>query len=612
MKTQNLIILAIALPLILNYSSCFAQDTLKVSGEITGTEIWNNIVHVTSSVTIGENAEVIVEPGTRILVKSDRDYKSFKKGAIFIDGGRMEAIGDSQNMIWFTSDHPDPINGDWGGIQISRDSTSVFKYCIFEFAELGIGQYHSKVDISYSIVRWNNSEGIYAENSTATFSFNRLYKNAYHEIALENNNVDMKILSNEFGPQNRPINFQTSDGLFRHNYVHDYTGEPVIEVTLGSTLVADSNLFLNCPRPIFVTEPDGQVDTTFGNDYTGAYVIPPDLGFPDTILHDPGYVPGDLNDRYPYVYDLEDETRKTVSRYGAGLGFGWAMCVADGAVWRHDTEYLYKIDTATGNYQQYPNDQTIQGPGGLTYDGTYFWSYDRNPPHHIHQFNLVNGAVNIISSFPAPESTIDRALGLTTDSTYLYQMSVNQPIIYKISKSGNVEGTITLSEQFADLVVWTGDGFIGTGGEYGWGKWSATGEYIGSAYPVAHGCWAMDFDGEFAWSMNKTCEIWNDAKIFKTKIKNWLNTTSVVKFDQEDWQPPTIYPVPVGNILNIRLNSDPRMTCRILSLDGKMVFPTRLIESQAGAFNLSHLPEGVYFIEFTSGSKRHLKRFIKL
>ena len=349
-----------------------------------------------------------------------------------------------------------------------------------------------------------------------------------------------------------------------------------------------------------------------GNDYSGSFVIPPDLDFPDTVIHDLGYVPGDKNDLYPYVYEMEDETRLTVGMFGDSLGFGWAMCFADGAVWKHDTENLIRIDTATGNFEYYTNDQTIQGPGGLTHDGTDFWVYDRNLPRHIFRFNLVNGAVSIINSFPAPESDVDRALGLTTDSVYLYQMSVNQPLIYKISKEGQVEGTIALSEYFADLVVWDGNGFIGTGGEYGWAKWSADGQFIGSAYPVAHGCWAMDFDGEYAWSMNKTCELWNDPKIFKTIIKNWENTSSGIKITETDISLPEIFPVPATDRINIHINTLERTSFKILSLDGNIQMPQKMIRNSRESVDISHLHAGVYFITFMSGKTSTCKRFIKL
>ena len=521
-------------------------------------------------------------------------------------GGTIKAIGSPDKMIWFTSDNPDPINGDWGGIEISNSTDSEFKYCIIEYAELGIAQYFSSVNISHSIVRWNNSEGIYAENSTATFEYNRLYANAYHEVALENNNTDMVIRYNEFGPQNRAIIFQTSDGTLRHNFIHDYKGFPIVDITLGSEVVADSNLFVNCPPPVFNTEPFGKVDSTGMNDYSRTFIPPPDFDFPDTAMHTLDYVPGDTTDRYPYVYDQIDVSRKIIRRYGKGLGFGWSMCYADGYVWKHDTESLSRIDTATGEIMQYTNSTLIEGPGGLTFDGNYFWAYDRNEPRNISKFELSGDSVHVLQSFPAPESTINRGLGLTTDSTYLYQISVAHPWIYKLDMGGNIVDTIILSDYFADLVVWTGDSFWGTGGEKGWGKWSPDGEYLGSAYPVAHGCWAMSYDGEYLWSLNKTCELWNDDKIIKAKILDIIpaSTGEIEKNIEKNLF--NVYPNPTTGNLSIKLPWEGILQIEVTAINGAQVY----LEQKYFSLNavkileLSEFKPGLYILKVSNQDGR--------
>mgnify|MGYP005849756191 CR=1 FL=1 len=591
-------------------SKIFSQnDPTYISGSITGTETWQGTVYVTGSVAVEEGAILIIEPGTKVFIKSDRNYKSFEKGGIFVTGGTIKAIGTPSQIIWFTSDNPDPINGDWGGIEISNSSDSEFKYCIVEYAELGIAQYFSSVDISHSIVRWNNSEGIYAENSTATFQYNRLYANAYHEIALENNNVGMLIRKNEFGPQNRAIIFQTSSGTLKHNYIHDYKGFPIVDVTLGSVVTADSNLFENCPPPVFNSEPLGTIDTTAHNDFNGSFVEIPIFGYPDTAMHVLDYVPGDTTDRYPYVYDTEDETRKIIRRYGKELGFGWSIGFANGYIWKHDTEHLSRIDTTTGVVTQFTNSPLIEGPGGLTHDGTYFWAYDRNEPHNISKFEISGDSVHVLQSFPAPESTVNRALGLTTDSTYLYQMSVNQPWIYKINMNGSIVDTIFLSSQFADLVVWTGDGFWGTGGEKGWGKWSPTGDYLGAAFPVANGCWAMAYDGEYLWSMNRTCELWNDHKIFKTKILSFLNITSVKEIEPNNIPKTlTVYPNPSSQSIFLNSPWSGNLTIEIFSLDGSLVYQQKkqLIRSTETRIDISKLPKGFYILKITTNNKQNI------
>ncbi len=595
------------------------QDTSYVSGSIYSDETWHGVVYVTSSVAVETGATLTIKPGTVIHFKYNRDYMDLSGKAGLLVMGNLQAIGTPDSMIWFTSAHPSPINGDWAGIEISNSTGSEFKYCIIEFAELGIGQYFSSVDITHSIVRWNNSEGIYGENSTAAvFEYNRLYENAYHEIALENNNTNILIQYNEFGPQNRAINFQSSGGTVKHNYIHDYSDNPVIAVTgdPGTGLpcvIADSNLLMNCDIPIFLGEPIGVLDTSNGNDYFGTFVTPPIFDFPDTITHALPYCPGDTIDQYPYVYDSLDYTRHMLRRYGKGLGFGWAMCVADGFVWKLDTDSLYRIDTLTGNHISYKNSPIIGGPGGLCFDGMYFWAYDRDTEHDISKFEISGDSVHVLTNFLAPEASVDRALGLTTDSVYLYQASVQLPMIYKFDMAGNIIDTIHLSQYFADLVVWDGSGFIGTGGELGWGKWDPAGQYMGSAFQVANGCWAMDFDGQYVWSHHKTCEMWNDAKIFKTKILNFSATSINENQGQPSSSEISIYPNPTNDYLQIEIEENGISKARIFNLEGKLFIQESFFNAEKTIkIKTATLTPGNYILEITDiEGNRHHGKFIK-
>lgn len=595
------------------------QDTSYKAGSITANETWHGVVFVTSSVMVETGVTLTIEPGTVIKFKYNRNYMDTSGKAGLFVMGNVHAIGTPDSMIWFTSAHPSPINGDWAGIELSNNVGSEFKYCIIEFAELGISQYFSSVDITHSIVRWNNSEGIYAENSKdAVFEYNRLYENAYHEIALENLDTNITIQYNEFGPKHRAINFQSSGGIVKHNFIHDYDNNPVIAVTGDPgtgwpAVIADSNLFINCDVPMFLGEPIGVLDTSNGNDYSGTFVSPPFFDFPDTVIHALPYCPGDTNDQYPYVYDSLDYTRHMIRRYGEGLGFGWTLCVADGYVWKLDTDSLYRIDTISGNHISYKNSPIIGGPGGLCHDGTYFWAYDRNVPHNISKFEIDGDSVHVLNSFLAPEYALDRALGLTTDSVYLYQTSVQMPMIYKFDMSGNIVDTIYFSQYMADFVVWDGSGFVGTGGELGWGKWDPTGNYLGSAYSVANGCWAMDFDGTYYWSHHKTCEMWNDAKIFKTRILTFTTTSLEDEFKTENTSDFTIFPNPTNDLLFLETEKDKISKAIIYSIDGRLV----LQKSFSGAgkkvgIDTRALVHGTYIIKvYIMGGTVHRSKFIK-
>jgi len=69
-----------------------------------------------------------------------------------------------------------------------------------------------------------------------------------------------------------------------------------------------------------------------------------------------GYVPGDPEDRFLYIYDEVDETRRTVRKIGQGLEFGFALAYAENSLWRFslgegeigESLDFIKIDPITG------------------------------------------------------------------------------------------------------------------------------------------------------------------------------------------------------------------------------------------------------------------------
>ena len=99
-----------------------------------------------------------------------------------------------------------------------------------------------------------------------------------------------------------------------------------------------------------------------------------------------GYLPGDPEDKYPYIYDDEDETRRVLKRIGAGLSFGWALEYVDGFLYRfslgsgeigQSLDFI-RVHPETGKYAKYGND-VIMNPRGLAHDGEFFFVNDRPP-----------------------------------------------------------------------------------------------------------------------------------------------------------------------------------------------------------------------------------------
>ncbi|MCX7746192.1 MAG: hypothetical protein N2645_04775 [Clostridia bacterium] len=51
-------------------------------------------------------------------------------------------------------------------------------------------------------------------------------------------------------------------------------------------------------------------------------------------------------------------------------------------------------------------------------------------------------------------------------------------------------------------------------------KYDINGNLVGEIYPVAEGTWALAWDGKYLWTIQRTCESWNDPKIYKIEINN--------------------------------------------------------------------------------------------
>jgi hypothetical protein len=507
-----------------------SQETLNPitkSGILKIDETWSGNIFVANTVTVPMGVTLTIEPGTVVKFKYDRNYKTFDKAGLVIDGGTIQAAGTKDQMIWFTSAANDPINGDWLGITLRNTVTSEIRYAIVEFGEMGIMQFDSEVPVSNSIIRWNNAEGLYAERSKPTFENNRLYSNGYHEIALEQYN-QAEISNNIFHDGVCAIHCEKTIAHIQGNYFNNYKW-PAITAGMESTLEIIGNKFANIPYDPPYAIYGGSTATVAGNDFGDGSVPIPDLDFPEITNHVLGYLPGDPEDKYPYVYADKDETRKVKNKIGAGLGFGWALEYVDRSLYRfslgsgeigQSLDFI-KIDPKSGEYVKCGNDVIIN-PRGLTYDGEFFFVNDFSLLK-IFKFKLEANYVTIYDSFDIPEKEKGGTMGLTNDGHNLYLKSRDGSKLYKLDKSGNLLSEIYLENpiRFDSDIVWTGQYFWASGGcEKGIGRFTADGKLVGEIYPAAKDTWALAWDGKYLWTIQRTCEMWGDPKIYQIQIKD--------------------------------------------------------------------------------------------
>ncbi|MBU1049115.1 right-handed parallel beta-helix repeat-containing protein, partial [Candidatus Bipolaricaulota bacterium] len=166
------------------------STTGGVCGTISQDTTWSGDVWVTSSVFVPSGVTLTIEPGTKVRFKFYRGYTTPGGRLSMRVEGTLKAVGTASDPIWFTSDCPDPQNGDWSMLRlVNASSNSEIRFAILEFAQQGLNLWNCSPQLSDLIVRWNNWEGIYLESyCKPTIERARIYQNGYNGIAMEQYN----------------------------------------------------------------------------------------------------------------------------------------------------------------------------------------------------------------------------------------------------------------------------------------------------------------------------------------------------------------------------------------------------------------------------------------
>jgi hypothetical protein len=307
------------------------------------------------------------------------------------------------------------------------------------------------------------------------------------------------------------------------NYFVNYSGD-AITVTSTSNISIIENKFENITMAKIFLDPTVTA-TLSGNDLFGNGTVPiPILDFPDPKTRSLGYVPGDPEDLYPYVFDIVDETRVIINRFENETSFDWTLAYVNECLWKFKhkstdigaSKNFVKINATSESIEEYGNNDVLN-PNGLAYDGRHFWTYD------IVYKNIIKFKINssdyleVIDIFPLP-SEIGSSAGIATDGTYLYLPGSDGTKLYKLNKSALVADVINLSGgTIFGALTWTGSHFW-VAGELELSKWALDGTLVGKIYPAAEGTIGITWDGATLWTSCKTCEVWLDGKIFQMEI----------------------------------------------------------------------------------------------
>lgn len=514
--------------------------SITVGGTISQDTTWQGDVQVTDSVVVQPNVTLTILPGTRVRFQHYRGYREPEKRLSLTISGRIVANGTSTNPIYFTSDASDPQNGDWSMVRlINPTGQSSFHYCVFEFAQHGLNVWNASPDVSHSVFRWNNWEGIYFESfSKPEITLCQIYENGYNGMAAEQSNEVTMSNCEVWRNGTAGIHIDNSTAEVRLSRIHDNLGRG-LSVDNSATLRAYGDAIYNngacgvgfgegnnIVRVANLEFPGGNGGVNICGSYQTdtSTLYPPasiDIGYTPDQTNALGYIPGDqTKDNYLYVYP-DDETRRMVSKIGTGLGLTWALAYYNNSIWTSTLQgTIYKLDPQTGNVQGTftPTGATTPvQPWGMTFDdqGT-MWLLDF-ADRKVFKISMSKSTYTIVDSFSTPNANLGGCKGLAWDGTYLNVMGWTSPVIYQMDKSGNLVNTITLDSSGAGGLAWDGKHFwVPSGGRIL--KYDTQGKKVGWIYASSEGTWDMTWDGTNLWASQRTNENWTDAKIFELEI----------------------------------------------------------------------------------------------
>ncbi len=155
----------------------------SVSGNITN-NIWtveNSPYIIDGTVEISSGAKLTVQAGTIVR---------FNEGSKLVIKGRLEAIGESDNKIIFTSNQANPARGNWSGIEFADESIDATFNANSEYVSGNI--------IQYAVVKYG--QGIICDDANPYLSDIQFLNNEVGiEIAGDNGSDGGEVLFGEDG-----------------------------------------------------------------------------------------------------------------------------------------------------------------------------------------------------------------------------------------------------------------------------------------------------------------------------------------------------------------------------------------------------------------------------
>jgi hypothetical protein len=513
-----------------------------VKGGIERDTRWCGTVRVGGNVLVPKGVTLIVEPGTIVRFRPYRGYREPEKRLQLRVEGRLVARGRPGQLIRFTSDTVDPRNGDWSMVKLVSARGSRVAYALFEFGQHGLNIWNTDIDLSRVVIRFQNWEGLYAENNCrVTVDHSRIYANGYNCIAVEQK-VRLEVRNSYIANCGTlGIHVDSSTAVIERNLIEG--SQEGLCLDNDSTVTAVANRFA-APLNAAISCDQGKNRLTMANNVWDGVAEQRAVHCPDEarrevqskkqapldavvgVKEEGGayidYIPGDRrDDKYPYVYPERDETREVTRKIGGGIGLTWSLAWDGAALWTGNLAgELFRLDPRSGKVLR-----RLKAPGpqpwGMTHDGRLLWINDF-ARRRIYSVNPETGKVE--RQFPAPDPK-GGCKGLTFDGTHLYALGWATHRIYRLSLDGKLLGSVAaphrdlgggLRRYVAGGLAWDGKAFWGPADRLF--RFDRSGAVLGWIHSTSERVWDLAWDGEQLWTTQRANENWDRfPRIFRVR-----------------------------------------------------------------------------------------------
>ncbi len=519
------------------------QPKGPVGGKLTKDTTWCGMVKVDRNILVPKGVTLTLEPGTKLHFKAYRGYKEPQRRLRMRVDGKLHAVGRPGAMIFFTTDAKDARNGDWSMIKLVSAAGSRIAYCVFEFAQHGLNIWNTDIDLEGLVVRFNNWEGLYAENNcTVKLSKSRIYSNGYNCIAVEQY-VKLEVRSSYIANCGTlGLHLDASEALVQGNLfegsqeavsldndakvkvlTNRFTGQKNAAITCGggkNKVILGPNEYEGYPMDLAVDCSDDDITEVKAEGTPPATLS---TGAREGLGPYLDYIPGERpHDNYPYVFSEKDETREVVRKVGGHIGLTWSLAWDGKHLWTANLDGLIlRLDPVKGQVLQ-----KFRGPGpqpwGMAHDGKHLWVVDF-ARRQIHALNPKTGKVRRKFASPDPKGGCK---GLAHDGEHLYALGWATHALYRLSPTGEVLASVPAPYRelgggvklyAAGGLTWDGEAFWAPADRLM--KFDRKGKLLGWIHSTSERVWDMTWDGEALWTTLRANENWSDyPRLFRIKV----------------------------------------------------------------------------------------------